>query len=814
MHSPSLSRTPLAAGFALAVALAVLAVAPALASAATLYVAEDGTDVGACTAAAPCLTPQYAVDHATSGDGVQLAAGSYAGPLHVATSDLTIEGNTSTDTTIFGQGTASGVVVLDMGSDGVTLKNLAITGGTNGLYTNATIDQVALTDAQVSDNTHAGVFVAAAAAVTGLYVDGATITGNGTGILVYGELYNPCLCNDHVDGNGVGFASISGDPVHPAVVDGLFASNTTFNNNAGGGLYFEALSNSIWFGTDVRNSGTSSATKAGIDLDLRYADYQNNQMIGGNITGSAGPGLRVRARNQGELATHPATADQFAFGNLNIIGNGTGVSLGGALSRVVIQGNRIVGNTSAGIDSDVDTHDTDAVAAEQNWWGCNSGPGATGCDTVVTTRGSRPVEFDPWVVLAVSASPDYVLPSGTSTITADLTHDSQGNSISDLPDNVPVHFSTTSGTIDPADASTCRCGDVDTTFTAADTEGVATIKARVDHQTVQLSMRVGGPKLTVTPTSVDFGTVVIGTTAPAQTLELRNDGASLMTVTAIERTGTDAFKFRVTAQNCTAGVIAPGETCQAQVVFTPALGEATGRLRIRSDGGVAYAALSGSGSGGLPMVSPASMSFADQSVGTVSSTQRITVINSGDSPLGISALERQGADAFSFKILGQTCANVTIDIGESCTVDMGFAPTEMGDKSGSLRIRTTGGIKRMRYTGRGISAGFGLSPTSLTFGPQQERSASTPQTLTITNDGNDPLTVTAFERGGTGAYSFQVTSQTCTAAPVEPGASCTANVTFKPLTTGAITGSLLIRTNATAVPLKRVQLSGMGTAAG
>ena len=46
--------------------------------------------------------------------------------------------------------------------------------------------------------------------------------------------------------------------------------------------------------------------------------------------------------------------------------------------------NRIAGNASGGLR---DADDTAAVLAERNWWGCNLGPGTTGCDEVVNPGG-------------------------------------------------------------------------------------------------------------------------------------------------------------------------------------------------------------------------------------------------------------------------------------------------------------------------------------------------------------------------------------------------------------------------------------------
>ncbi len=80
-----------------------------------------------------------------------------------------------------------------------------------------------------------------------------------------------------------------------------------------------------------------------------------------------------------------------------IMFNATGVlvqSQGSADLKV----NRIVGNATTGLNNVDGT-----VNAENNWWGCNEGPGMAGCDSVTGAA-----DFTPWLVLNVSASPNPI----------------------------------------------------------------------------------------------------------------------------------------------------------------------------------------------------------------------------------------------------------------------------------------------------------------------------------------------------------------------------------------------------------------------
>jgi len=61
----------------------------------------------------------------------------------------------------------------------------------------------------------------------------------------------------------------------------------------------------------------------------------------------------------------------------------------------VFNGNNIYGNAGDGMENQI----TATVDAEDNWWGCDGGPGAAGCDTVVGN-----VDYTPWVTASSIAT--------------------------------------------------------------------------------------------------------------------------------------------------------------------------------------------------------------------------------------------------------------------------------------------------------------------------------------------------------------------------------------------------------------------------
>jgi hypothetical protein len=203
-------------------------------------------------------------------------------------------------------------------------------------------------------------------------------------------------------------------------------------------------------------------------------------------------------------------------------------------------------------------------------------------------------------------------------------------------------------------------------------------------------------------------------------------------------------------------------------------------------------------------VSPASLTFGNQSVGTTSLPQPVTLTNIGSSNMTISGVTVTGTDAGDF---GQTNnCGTSLSAGASCTINVTFSPTASGARSASLSITDSavGSPQTVSLTGTGIAPAVSLSPTSLKFGVTLVKNSSPPQNVTLTNTGNGSLSITSISTTG----DFSQTN-TC-GSSVTAGASCTIIVTFKPTAPGTRTGTLSVTDNAPGSP-QTVSLSGTGT---
>ena len=184
------------------------------------------------------------------------------------------------------------------------------------------------------------------------------------------------------------------------------------------------------------------------------------------ITTFSGPGTAM-------TATQNTMLDN-AFGIL--------VGLPGDTSVVNASFNRIAGNTE-GLRSE-----SPSITVENNWWGCNAGPNAVDCDSVTGT-----VDFDPWLVLGLSANPTAIAVGGTSLLTADLTENSDAVNtfgMGNVPDGIDVTFDGTLGTVAPPVVATTG-GMASSDFTAGVAPGMGSASATVDNQTVVVDIEIG-----------------------------------------------------------------------------------------------------------------------------------------------------------------------------------------------------------------------------------------------------------------------------------------------------------------------------------
>jgi len=310
------------------------------------------------------------------------------------------------------------------------------------------------------------------------------------------------------------------------------------------------------------------------------------------------------------------------------------------------------------------------------------------------------------------------------------------------------------------------------------------------------------PAVTFFPGTLNFGTVLGGTTSPAQSSTLTpisNAAVSLASITA-----SGDFAPVTLANSCpyAGGTLSAGSTCAVDVTFTPtATGTRTGGVTITYTGAGSPEAIALSGTGTAPAatLSPASLTFSGQTVGIASASQAVTFTNTGSIPLSVSNVSISSGWTESNNCMPSIAAN------SSCTINVSFEPSVYGPQTGMLTLTdyANNSPQTVTLSGTALAPVANLSSTSLTFSAQTVSTRSAPQTITLTNAGNGVLTPLKFARSGDFAQT-----NTC-GSSVAAGASCTISVTFSPIDAGSLSGTLTLTDNASTSP-QTVELSGTG----
>ena len=125
------------------------------------------------------------------------------------------------------------------------------------------------------------------------------------------------------------------------------------------------------------------------------------------------------------------------------------------------------------------------------------------------------------------------------------------------------------------------------------------IDGTCDSGTDAFVTKLGGPDITATPASMDFGPVVVTSSSAPQTVTVSNIGTDNLTIGTIDIIGADASQFSKQNDNVSGQTISPGGSATLEVVFNPtSVGTKTAALSIPSndqDNATVNVALSGTG---------------------------------------------------------------------------------------------------------------------------------------------------------------------------------------------------------------------------
>jgi hypothetical protein len=167
-----------------------------------------------------------------------------------------------------------------------------------------------------------------------------------------------------------------------------------------------------------------------------------------------------------------------------------------------------------------------------------------------------------------------------------------------------------------------------------------------------------------------------------ETVKLTNSGTSALTISSIKVSG----QFQV--NNTCGNLVAAGASCKISAEFKPrSSGTYSGSIELVDSASSKPQFIELSGSATAVKLSVASLDFGDQKVGSKSKPQVVTATNEGPKPIAFSSINILGD--FSEN---NTCLGGNVAPGASCSVEVTFAPTRTGARTGTLYINVQGGF--------------------------------------------------------------------------------------------------------------------------
>jgi hypothetical protein len=191
-------------------------------------------------------------------------------------------------------------------------------------------------------------------------------------------------------------------------------------------------------------------------------------------------------------------------------------------------------------------------------------------------------------------------------------------------------------------------------------------------------LNTGVVSFSPTTAPLAFPLQLINTSSPQQTVTLTNDGASALSIASIKVSG----RFQMST---TCGSTLPaGANCSISSLFRPrAAGTFTGLITIVDSASSKPQYVDLTGRATALKVSPASLNFGSQKVGTKSSPKTVTATNAGSAAILISSVTIGGADRADFSETDD-CAGQTLQPKGSCTATVTFDPAKTGARSAGL----------------------------------------------------------------------------------------------------------------------------------
>ena len=211
------------------------------------------------------------------------------------------------------------------------------------------------------------------------------------------------------------------------------------------------------------------------------------------------------------------------------------------------------------------------------------------------------------------------------------------------------------------------------------------------------------PNVHLSATSLDFGTVAVGSTGSAQTVSLTNSGSTDLTNISVS---SNSGEFAQT--NDCPGTLAPSASCTIAATFAPGSGAtrtATLTISDSDSSSPQLVGMTGTGAAGAVSLSPAILAFPRQRINTTSLAKTATLTNTGSASLEMVSIIASGDFA------QQNTCPPSLAPGATCTIRVTFTPSSTGPRAGFVTFSDTDptSLQTLNLTGTGVATVSAIS---------------------------------------------------------------------------------------------------------
>ena len=362
----------------------------------TLYVSPSGSSTNGDTSCSTAAysTVQSAVTAATSGDTIEVCAGTYTVSDVVVSKPLTLAAT--------GKVTLTGAGPIFNLTDSAGVRTVAIIGftfsgvtgtGYNGVIT---VGGYGAGDVTIEHN----VFKTVTDEAIGYHGNPGLTSPLGTGWKIIGNTVTNVTGTTNTPRDGMFLGNLSDSTIE----------NNSVTKTAWAGIILTGTAQGDEASNIVAYNTVRDVPEEGIQVAFGTGDT-----VADNLVTNAGKGSTpapVSGRNCAVCLYNTGQPGITVIGNTFTTSyEGVGVGQANASPGALGSGISVTGNTIAGDTTGlVDNATSGTLDATRNWWGCSGGPGTAACTTVVSASGAT-VNFSSWLTALPGL---YVSPDGAA----------------------------------------------------------------------------------------------------------------------------------------------------------------------------------------------------------------------------------------------------------------------------------------------------------------------------------------------------------------------------------------------------------------